>query len=212
MKGIIFDCDGVLVDSEPISCKAWIEALKQHQVQTDAVEMKQFIGNSAKKILNYFIKKTGLSLTEAVLEDNHQIYLKLAKESLESMPKIERVLTHLNDRQIPYAVASSSTHERIAFSLSKTCLTQYFDIICSASEVLHAKPAPDLFLLAAERLGLNPEECIVIEDSLAGIQAAKAASMKVYAYASSHDAKILQQHGADFVFRDYDELIEKIQL
>lgn len=210
MKGIIFDCDGVLVDSEPISAKAWVEAFKNHDVFIEEVEMRSFIGNSSKKILAHFTEKTGLPLTEAVLEHNYQAYMKLAGESLEPMPKIEKVLQYLKEAKIPYAVASSSTHERIEFSLNKTKLRTYFDIICSASEVAHAKPAPDLFLLAAERLELNPEECIVIEDSLAGIEGAKAAKMKVYAYASSYDAKELKTHGADFVFRDYDELLKKL--
>jgi len=104
------------------------------------------------------------------------------------------------------AVASSGPHAKIRFSLAQAGIDSFFDILCSATEVVHGKPAPDLFLLAAERLGIAPADCAVIEDSVPGLAGAAAAGMRPLGFTSNHAAEILLQAGAETTFEDYKQL------
>lgn len=206
IKAVIFDCDGVLVDSEPVSCLASALALTEKGFKTNVEEIKaKMIGKSVKEMLGYFEARDGIhadlnELNQAI--EKH--YFRLA-ESLKPMPGIDGLLEQLFNRGIPLAVASSGSYQKIAFSLEKTNLRKYFTVICSTVDVPKGKPEPDLFLYAAQKLGFRPENCMVVEDSIYGVSAGKKAGMYTLGYASSFPREILTQTGADAVIEDYQE-------
>lgn len=185
MKCIIFDCDGVLVDSEIITTTYFIKHLNDlgYQVSTEDA-IKRFTGISDKMVYEEISKETGMAFTsEQITHIQNQTHHSLHTE-LSAIKGISELLTHLKKKGNKICVASSGTLDKINKSLNVTGLTQYFDDknIFSVQHVHKGKPAPDLFLFAAEKMGYNPKDCIVIEDSLAGIEAAIAANMSVIGF------------------------------
>lgn len=175
---VIFDCDGVLIDSEIISARVLLGALKDLGVDIEFPYFKaNFLGRSSPKVRDAVKRDFGVTLTSE-FEDLYRSRLRKAfEQDLRAMPGIETILQRLN---IPSCVATSSTPERARHSLGTTGLDSYFpDRVFTASLVRNGKPAPDLFLHAAEALGVDPHNCLVIEDSLPGLSAARAADMQV---------------------------------
>ena len=208
MRAIIFDCDGVLVDSEQWSCRAWLPLLAARGINAELADIEVFIGRSDQAVLDHFSQLSGQTLdATAIIPERERQYFDLAKGRLSSFAGLKTVLSTLSERQIPIAVASSGGPDKIRFSLAETGLSSFFDIICSATQVRHSKPAPDLFLLAANALGIQPQDCAVIEDSVPGIQGALAAQMGAVGFTSSHSASILQKAGAHHLFSSYKDLI-----
>ena len=204
---LIFDCDGVLVDSESISCGAWLPVLARYGVQAELSEIETMIGKSDQSVLDHFSDKTGIQFPASILNERQEEYFRQARTELQTFPGLPQTLEVLAQRDIASAVASSGHPDKIRFSLKRVGLDAHFDIICSAVEVDRGKPAPDLFLLAAERLGAAPEDCAVVEDSVFGLEAARRAGMRASGVSSSHSAAILRAAGADLVFADYDEFL-----
>ncbi len=204
---IIFDCDGVLVDSEPLAMRVLVQALAAQGITISPDEaMANFLGRSLASISASLVESHGAPLAAASLDSmRHDLYA-LYREELRATRGLLEALPRL---RVPICVASSSQLERIRLSLELTGLMPFFDPhIFSASMVERGKPAPDLFLHAASSMGVAPEHCLVIEDSPAGIEAARAAGMTVFAYTGgSHVAGTALEStigalGADTVFSD----------
>ncbi len=208
MYGIIFDCDGVLVDSEKWSCGAWLPVLQHQGIEAELTDIEAFLGQSDAAVLQHFSRETGRTLPSELIAEKEQQYYELAQGRLQSFVGLDEALAALEQRKISVAVASSGRPQKIQFSLQQTGLYERFPIICSSVEVQHGKPAPDLFLLAAQRLGLPPERCVVIEDSHFGIEAARAADMQALGFTSSHDSATLKRAGAHRTFSHYDQLLD----
>ena len=210
-KAVIFDCDGVLVDSEEASCGAAVISLAEHGVLTDLAEIKTMIGKSNKEVIEYFKARDRIDLDiNTVNKAMERNYMRMA-DKLQPMPGIIGVLEKLNKAKIPLAVASSGGYDKISFSLDKTGLTQYFPVICSAFEVPKGKPEPDLFLYTAMKLREEPAKCIVVEDSLYGIIAAKKAGMVAVGYTASFTRQELLQAGADCIVTNFNDFFRELE-
>jgi HAD superfamily hydrolase (TIGR01509 family) len=197
---LIFDCDGVLVDSELLSTQAIRSVLAAAGTEVPIESITSCIGMKQADILQSVATRMQVSIGPAVAEDIWPATRALFQESLRSTRGLRAFLDALTLRR---CVASSSSHERIAFSLKVTDLARYFEpgAVFSSSEVARGKPAPDLFLHAARRMGVDPRACIVIEDSRFGIMGALAAGMRAIGFAGgSHSgpdmARVLAAHGA----------------
>ena len=178
---VIFDCDGVLIDSEIISARMLIEELGQLGVTIDlGYVARHFLGRSYPTVMAQIRHEFRLDLP-ADFEDRYRDRLLDAfRRDLRIMPGILEVLDHL---AVPFCVATSSSPRRVEMSLRLTGLADLFgDRVFTASQVARGKPAPDLFLLAAERMGHAPGRALVIEDSLTGVRAALAAGMTVWRF------------------------------
>jgi HAD superfamily hydrolase (TIGR01509 family) len=178
---IIFDCDGVLVDSEPLSMRTLVSAIGAQGLEiTIETAYREYLGRSLASISSRLQDSHGMPLSEAAFESmRHDLYA-LYRRELKANPGVADVLESIG---IPFCVASSSSIERVKLSLEVTGLLPRFGgRIFSSSMVPRGKPAPDLFLHVAKTLGAKPERCLVIEDSPAGITAARAANMRVFAY------------------------------
>lgn len=181
IKLIIFDCDGVLVDSEPLAMRVLLQIIADAGIEIEReVAFRSFLGRSLASISESLNQSHGTPLSEASLAAMREQLYALYRKELKPTPWLKDVLAGLD---LPFCVASSSQLERIRLSLELTGLLPSFEPhIFSASMVENGKPAPDLFLHAARQMGVAPENCLVIEDSPAGIMAARAAGMRVFAF------------------------------
>lgn len=178
MTALIFDCDGVLVDSEPLSVAELGALLRGAGVPVeDADIFDRMIGRPLSEILGIYQGEHGIDVTSQLDAYRASLAARFRAE-LQPIRGIARALDLMD--HMPRACASSSTLPRLELTLKLTGLWDRFaPHIYSATQVARGKPAPDLFLFAAERLGVAPADCIVIEDSAAGVRAAKAAGMRV---------------------------------
>ncbi|MEV6199920.1 HAD family hydrolase [Streptomyces sp. NPDC051771] len=182
---IIFDNDGVLVDSEPISNRLLAGYLTELGHPTTYEEsVRDYMGSAMHRIHDLVRERTGQRLPEDFDSAFHARVFAAFQEELEPVEGAVDVLKRLVADGVPYCVASSGSHERIRVGHRKTGLDAYFpdELVYSAEDVGRGKPAPDLFLHAAARMGVAPERCVVVEDSRLGVQAAVAAGMDVYGF------------------------------
>lgn len=204
---VIFDCDGVLVDSESISVSVLVDVIgAAGGAITEEAAYLHFLGRSMKSVGEILRTEYGFALTSTHLADIRAELARRYERELRPVPGIRDALERLGTVR---CVASSGSFERIRLSLRLTGLLELLEPhLYSASMVDRGKPAPDLFLHAAAGMGVRPEACIVIEDSPAGIMAAKAAGMRVFAYVgASHAARAgleasLESLVPDLVFDD----------
>lgn len=178
---VIFDCDGVLVDSEILSAEVEAEALVNLGAKVTALDvMQRFLGLTQEAIEKRFEQEFGLKLPHDHAQTTSQMLRKAYLTRLEPIPGVREVLEALT---IPYCVASNSPPSKLGLGLSVTNLFElvYPNIFCSKL-VARGKPAPDLFLHAAKVMGVAPSSTVVIEDSVVGIRAAKAAGMTVIGF------------------------------
>jgi HAD superfamily hydrolase (TIGR01509 family) len=185
---IIFDCDGVLVDSEPLSMRVLLETVAEAGAIIHAKQgYELFLGKSLASVIQILRRDYGVAVSDDALSAMRQKLYALFRAELRP---IEAIADALQAIELPSCVASSSQVERIRLSLQVTGLLSFFeDHIFSASMVEHGKPAPDLFLHAAQQMRIEPSRCIVIEDSPAGIEAAKRAGMRVFAFLGGSHAR-----------------------
>ncbi len=204
---IIFDCDGVLVDSERIANEVFAQVINEVCNLDFTLDQMfdHFVGNSQAQCLKVIEKMLGKPPPD-VLADRYNLDINRAlQNSVVAVAGIEQVLQQL---EIPFCVASSGSHEKMRMTLGKTCLIDYFDgNIFSTSEVARGKPYPDIYLHAAQSMDvIDVKKCLVIEDSPVGITGAVAAGMTVFGYAELMPKTKLLAAGAHLVFERMEDL------
>ncbi len=206
-SAIIFDMDGVIVDSEPAHYSADTALFEKLGINLSFEERKSFLGVSSEEMWDYILKKYPLKFTiKELLEFDIEMRKKflLAPNTPKVNPGLESLLKRITLAGIPLGVASSSIMAILEPLLKQLKLSHYFKCFATGDLVLHAKPAPDVFLLAAGMLKVDPSACLVIEDSANGITAAKAAGMTCIGYSPFHPTTNLTE--ADSVIRKFDEI------
>lgn len=204
---VIFDNDGVLVDSEPISNTLLAGYLTELGHPTTYEEsVRDYMGSAMHRIHELVEERSGQRLPAGFDETFHARVFAAFQAELEAVPGAVEVLKQLVEAGVPYCVASSGSHERIRVGHRKTGLDAWFpdELVFSAEDVGRGKPAPDLFLHAASRMGVSPERCVVVEDSRLGVEAAVAAGMDVYGFTAMTPEEKLA--GAKGFFGAMDEL------
>ncbi|MCK7623578.1 HAD family hydrolase [Streptomyces sp. RS10V-4] len=211
---IIFDNDGVLVDSEPISNRILAGYLTELGHPTTYEEsLRDFMGGSMQRVCDLVREKSGRALPEDFEAAFHTRVFEAFRRQLQPVRGVEAVLEKLAADGVPYCVGSSGSHERIRVALTKTGLFERFgeERIFSSQDVGRGKPAPDLFLHAAREMGVEPGRCAVVEDSPLGVQAALAAGMDVYGFTAMTPAEKLTAAGATVLFAEMAELPELLR-
>jgi HAD superfamily hydrolase (TIGR01509 family) len=206
---VIFDNDGVLVDSEPISNTILAAYLTELGHPTSYEEsIRDYMGSAMHRIHELVQERSGQRLPEDFDDVFHGRVFAAFERELQPVPGAVQLLEKLAADEVPYCVASSGSHERIRVGHRKTGLDRWFDEgrVFSSQDVGRGKPAPDLFLYAAERMGVAPERCVVVEDSPLGVRAANAAGMDVYGFTAMTPAAKLT--GATQLFSDLGELAD----
>jgi len=207
---IIFDCDGVLVDSEILARRAVQSVFREAGIEITGEMVDAVVGMKFADLLGALEARTGRRLSE---EYHPRFWTETETLFSAELGPVPGVVDFLESSAIPRCVASSSDHRRIRHSLSVTRIDRFFtrEAIFSSHDVAHGKPAPDLVLHAASRMGADPARCLVIEDSRFGIEGAKRAGMTAYgflggAHLLANTGEALRAAGADFVARTYREI------
>ncbi|MEV6619164.1 HAD family hydrolase [Streptomyces sp. NPDC051051] len=209
---VVFDNDGVLVDSESISNRllaAYLTELGHPTSYEDSI--RDYMGSAMHRIHDLVLERTGQRLPADFDDVFHARVFAAFERELLPVAGVTDVLEKLAADGVPYCVASSGSHERIRVGHRTTGLDRWFEDarIFSAQDVGKGKPAPDLFLYAAERMGVAPKRCVVVEDSPLGVQAAVAAGMDVYGFTAMTPAAKLA--GATGLFADMGELADLLR-
>jgi HAD superfamily hydrolase (TIGR01509 family) len=208
---VIFDCDGVLVDSEPIAVRIDVQTLAEHGIaMSEAEVIERFVGRSQSVMREAIESHIGESLPQDWEVTSERGYRDAFVAELRAIAGLEQALDML---EVPSCVASGSVPDSIRFKLELTGLYPRFaGRIFSAVEVRHGKPAPDLFLHAAAEMGVAPARCVVVEDSVYGVQAARAAGMRALAYTGAAMTASEALAGPDtWLFADMGELPELLR-
>ena len=178
VKALVFDMDGVLIDSEPLHLIAYQRYLADFGLTFLEEDNHNFLGMKDLDCAKHLLERHKLDMTAIEFVERKEAVLhQLFKERLQVQPGVLQTLQKAFELQIPAVIASSATMPTIELVVELTGIRKYFRHLCSGDEVPNGKPAPDVFLLAAQRLGEKPSECLVIEDTFNGVCAAKAAGM-----------------------------------
>lgn len=206
---VIFDCDGVLVDSEPLANACLAEALAREGLTLEVGEVRRrYVGRAMASVVAAVEGELGRALTEGWLDDLQAETFRMLREQVKPVPHVRAAIEEIAGKGIRVSVASSGSLKKITLTLGTTGLLGLFNPrLLSADQVRQGKPHPDLFLAAMRISGIVPQNTVVIEDSLPGVQAAVAANVRVFGYAGDPftDAEALRAAGA-VVFHDMRQL------
>lgn len=216
-KAIIFDCDGTLIDSESIKFRAWQEALRKHKINFNLREYKPLVGNSSNYIFDQITKihpRASKINKEVIINEKNNILSKLRKAQIKPFPSaiqfLKKIAVKKNSLGIKIGLASSAPREEIISNLERLGIKSMFDAIVSGQDDLNDindpngknKPKPYVYIEAAKRLEVNPKDCLVFEDSEAGVNAAHSAGMTVYAFPNKF-TKLQNFENADKIIKSW---------
>lgn len=212
LKAVIFDMDGVLMDSEYLWRIAMIKGFTQHGMPITELQCKQTMGMRFKEVIELWLKHFELDLPIQLVEDTVMTQLlQLVETKGTFIPGIPEILRFLQARQIPMGLATSSTSVLMNAILNKLQIAELLKVKCSAEFLHYGKPHPEVFLRCAAELAIEAKYCLVIEDSLNGVIAAKAAQMQVIAVPDSDHSKQAQFAVADYQFEKMTEVLPLLQ-
>jgi beta-phosphoglucomutase len=203
LQAIIFDMDGVIIDSHPAHRQAWQKFLLTLGKRVSETDLDCILeGWRREDILRHFLGD--LTKAQVVEYGNRKDeFFQQAGVPIKPVSGLCEFLNHLEVLSIPKAVATSASERRTRFTLDRLQLTRYFAAIVTAKDVLNGKPDPAIYHLAAEQMGVSARHIVVIEDSVSGVRAAKSAGMKCLAIASDSRCDVLLRAGADNVIQDF---------
>ncbi len=206
LRGLIFDFDGVIVDSHPVHARAWKKFLESVE-RTVSEEQLQFLLDGRKRddILRYFMGELD---ADQIVEYGHRKE-QFFRDEAAHVRTIDGLLGFLEDlkyEQLALAVASSGSRTRVDFLLDRLDLKKLFQVVITGDEVEHGKPHPAVFLTAAQHLGMDPSELMAFEDAVSGVKAARSAGMMCVGIAQPDRAAILVDAGANYVVPDFQSL------
>ena len=206
IKGVLFDMDGVLVDSEPYICKAAIMMFEEMGVSVRPEDFHPFVGMGENRYIGGVADNHGIKVDiEKVKARTYEIYEIIVKGKLSPLPGTHEFISECRKRGFRLALATSADRVKMEVNLSEIGLAPgTFHYIVTGLDVENKKPFPDIYLKAAEKIGLEPHECLVVEDAVSGIKAGKAAGCRCLAITSSFDASLLNE--ADWICRSLLEV------
>ncbi len=207
-KAVLFDMDGVIVDSMPYHFISWFEALQQYGVSVTPLDIYEKEGEKSDICIKYFFEKNNVAINDTIIKKvlslRNDIFQKYFK--LRLFPNIENILKDLKKKGILLAIVTGSSRNKV-ISILPASISEIFDIIISADMLKQGKPFPEPYLMAAEKLKLLPSQCMVIENAPYGIRAAKAANMYCIAVATGLPKQYLEQ--ADETYNTLGEIFNK---
>ncbi len=192
LRAVIFDWDGVVVDSSAHHERSWEILAAQRGLPLPADHFKRGFGKKNNVIIPDLGWATDPAEVDALAHAKEEFYRDLVRQhGIEPLPGVRALLADLHEADLPCAIGSSTERANLDLLLDLMDLRKFFRVIVSGEEVVHGKPDPSIFLLAAERLGLAPADCLVIEDALVGLEAARRAGMPVLAVATTEPLEAL---------------------
>ena len=207
-KAIVFDVDGVLVDSEPLHLWAWEQVMARYGIDVPEGDLDRFIGLPCTELLRDYQSRVGDRLPDAAWDEKQALFNDVMLTRLQPMPDAGTVMKALYRRGVPLAVASNSPSGRVKEMLAAIGVWSYVSAAAGIDEVETGKPAPDVYLLACRRLGVDPRQCLAVDDSPTGVAAAAAAGMTVWGYAHNFSEEVLREAGAQAVIQSLSEVLK----
>jgi HAD superfamily hydrolase (TIGR01509 family) len=204
-RGVVFDMDGVLCDSEPFICEAATRMFRErHNIEVTGDDFIPFVGAGENRYLGGVAEKYGVRLElESDKKRTYEIYLDIIRGRLQPLAGVREFISRCRQLGMKAAVATSADEVKMRGNLREIGLPpETFDVCVNGLEVVRKKPNPEIFLLAIRRLGLTPGVCLIVEDAPNGIAAAKTAGSKCLGLTSSFSAEDLQSAGADWIAPD----------
>ena len=206
ITAVIFDMDGVIVDSEPIHIEAEKQTLLKYGVKITTEELRTYTGTTAEFEFNDLIRKYKLNTTAKTLFDvKEDIMFRLLEERTEPTIGVIDLIKNLKQQGFKLGIATSGHRKLAQYYLNKLGIASFFDTVVCAEDITRSKPDPEIFLKAAQRLGVEPAKCIVIEDAKLGIEAAVKAGMKCIGYSNPNSGN-QDLSKADWLVADFTEL------
>jgi HAD superfamily hydrolase (TIGR01509 family) len=213
LRGVIFDMDGVLCDSEPFICEAACRMFAEnHRIKVSPEDFIPFVGTGENRYLGGVAEKHGVTLDlERDKRRTYEIYIEIIRGRLEPLPGAREFIADCRRRGLKLAVATSADRIKMEGNLAQIRLPpETFDVTVNGLEIERKKPHPDIFVLAAKRLGLPPAECLVVEDAPSGIQAGRAAGSRCLGLTTSFAAEVLRKAGAEWTAPDLARVPEEV--
>lgn len=208
IKGIIFDMDGVIVDSEEFICEAATKMFAERGIEVSPSDFIPFVGTGEDRYIGGVAEKYGLEFDAGMKTRTYEIYAEIVKGRLSPLRGVVEFISKAKAKGLKLAVASSADRIKVDINLKESGLPpDTFDVIVSGSDVIRKKPDPEIFLTAASRLGLRHNECLVVEDAVSGVRAAKAGGFRCLALTTSFTAEDLSE--ADWTATDLAEAPKK---
>lgn len=211
IKAIIFDMDGVLVDNSKVHDETWQLMCIKYGKPESAEKVKHIFGGTNKVFVEELLGITDPAMVKAIAEEKEALYRQVFRDTIKAPEGLLPLLFDLRKNNYRLAVGTSGPKENLDFVLDSLSIRQFFDVLVDESKVTRGKPDPEIYLKVSEELNIHPSRCIVIEDSIFGLDAAKAAGMKAIAITTSFTADKLQS--AALIINSFKELtINKINL
>ncbi|HZZ41822.1 MAG TPA: HAD-IA family hydrolase [Tepidisphaeraceae bacterium] len=211
LRGIIFDLDGVLSDSEPFIKRAAMQMFREgYHLEVKPEDFVPFFGAGEDRFIGGVAEKYGVKLTMPRDKTRvYDIYLEIIQGQMKALPGAAAYVRRSRERGLKLAVATSADRRKMVGNLRQIGIEQSaFDVIVTGDEVEKKKPDPEIFLLAAEKLGLAPAECLVVEDAISGVKAGQAAGSRVLAVATTFPAEELRKYHPDYLAKNLAEAPE----
>jgi HAD superfamily hydrolase (TIGR01509 family) len=206
MEAIIFDLDGLMIDSEPMAHQAWSRVLQDYGYRLDNQTFGRMIGLRLEDSSRMVKAAFDMDASPEELANLEQNYMnQIMSQGIPTMPGLMILLNEIEQRALPWAVATSSTRSYAVRVLEQLGLGKSLQALAAGNEVKNGKPAPDVYILAAERMTANPVRCLALEDSVPGIQSAKAAGMRAVAVPNGETSP-MEFDDADFVYKSLGEV------
>jgi len=207
IKAFIFDMDGVVCNNIPYHKKAWAQFMQAHGFKFSDTYFDQHINGETNEEIFQQLFKRKLKPTEIknFIHEKESAYRKIYTPHIKPLSGLLKLLKQLSKNKCKIALATSAPEENVKFVLSKTKTKKYFKTIVDSKNIKNGKPHPEVFLKAAKKLHTKPENCVVFEDSILGVEAGKRAGMKVVGILTSYSKK--QLHLADEFTADFTEFI-----
>ncbi len=203
---LIFDMDGVIVDNFEYHREAWHEFTKKYALGFSKQDLKdKAFGRTNDELMPFFF---GRDLSKQEIDElsgeKERLYREIYTHHIKPVNGLRNLLQEMQQYEVPLAVATSAPRENADFVVDKVQIRSFFDVIMDASHVTKGKPDPEIYLKTAQKLNFPPEKCIVMEDSLAGIESAQRAGMKVVAVLTTQPAERVKH--ADYQIKDFSEI------
>lgn len=204
-RAVVWDMDGVIADTAPYHFRAWVEAFRQRGVEFTEADFQRSFGQRNDNIIRGILgQETTDAEIAAMSTDKEATFRKLARHKLRALPGALELLQSLRESGGKIALASSTPPENITLVIGELGIKDYFQAIVSGRDVTRGKPDPQVFLLAAQELGVPLDRCVVVEDAVAGVAAAKRAGMACIAVTNTHPRESL--HEADLIVDSLEEM------
>lgn len=209
LKLVIFDMDGVILDSERVANLAWFQVSEKYDLGLNIEKLKEIKGGTAVRTLEVLSKQVGKTLAEKIMEEKKEIQMSIIKKEngIKLKEGVVELLKYIKEKGLKCIVATSTTKERAEKQLKETGVYSYFDNLVYGDEIKNGKPDPEIFLKACEKIGVSPIEAVVIEDSVLGATAANRAGIKCFVVEDTMKFSVEENRLAT---RKYTSLLEVV--